>query len=285
MRKNRYRFASAPPYRGDGGAMNALQGELAEGALANLLQFLALSQAHGCLVVSDAHARQGKVYLEGGRVVYVDASPLRDLPALSWLLSWSEGRFRFRPGVAAPRRTLRDSTESLLLEATQRVDEAAASGRGTPAPLDPDLVLVSPGAGPDEGTVPVSLRALHVWRSLDGARSLRDVARLCRLPLQAVLEGAGELLEHKLVEPANVPLVAEGFVDELTRETVDILGPVGEVVVEDALWELGLSWDALAVSSVDELIDELAAQFRRSEWQRDFLQRAERLRQRYGVSR
>lgn len=264
--------------------MSALQGDLGEGVLANLLQYLALSQASGCLTLQHAERMQGNLFLESGRVVFVDAKPLQDLAALSWLMRWSDGWFSFRPGVAAPRRTLTNSTETLLLEASQRADENADVGAAL-APLDPDTVLWSRPLGDDETTVPVSLGALHVWRNLDGVRTLRDVATLLRRPLLEVLSAAGELLGERLVEFATVPLVAEGFVVELTREAVDILGPVGEVVVEDALWELGQRWDALAVSAVDALIDELAAQFRRREWQRDFLQRAERLRQRYGVSR
>ncbi len=265
--------------------MSALHGELEEGVLANLLQYLSLSQASGCLTLRHAERMQGNLFLEGGRVVFVDARPLQDLAALSWLMTWDAGRFTFKAGVQPPRRTLTNSTETLLLEASQRADEAAGSGRARLAPVDPDAVLWARALGPEESTVPVSLSALHVWRNLDGIRSLRDVAVLCGLPLPAVLNGAGELLAEALVEYAAVPLVADGFVHELTRETVDILGPVGEVVVEDALWELGLSWEGLAVSSIDELVDELAAQFRRTEWQRDFLARVERLRQRYGVSR
>ena len=83
--------------------MTSLSGRLAPGALADLLQYLALSRASGCLLLRHPQRRQAYVYLENGRVVFVDARPLYDVAALSELLGWNDGRFAFRPGVAAPR--------------------------------------------------------------------------------------------------------------------------------------------------------------------------------------
>jgi len=281
MRKNRYGNAHQGPYGMGGDAVSALHGDIEEGVLANLLQYLALSQASGCLSLRHPARARGDVYLEGGRVVYVDADPHFDVAGLTELMRWQRGTFRFRPGVDAPRRTLTDSTERLLLEASHRCDTEPTGSSS--APLDGPTVLV-PHASPVDGHTLVSLSALHVWRALDGAISLADLAEASGLPLHVVVGGADELVRRGLAAPADQVLVDRAFVEELTREAVDILGPVAEILVEDAVFDLGLEHGPLALTALDDLVTAVAMQFRRSDWQLDFLQRIERIRHDYGLS-
>ena len=72
------------------------------------------------------------------------------------------------------------------------------------------------------------------------------------------------------------------FVHELKREAVDLLGPVGEVVIEDAFIELGLVAESLPVSAVEELYAELGRSF---PWRlrTEFMRRAAALRTMYSL--
>src|SRR5690606_10561092 len=211
--------------------VTSLSGHLTEGALPDLLQYLSMARASGCLLLRHSQRRQGYVYFESGRVVFVDARPLYDLAALTQLLSWRDGRFAFRSGVAAPRRTLDVSTENLLLQATQRADEVAGEAvdpdtvlaavqgeprppRRRPAPTtltrdsltdDPfgpvrvlgdvgDAYRSSVGGGTNGApeSVSLSLAALHLWRRLDGSSSLRALATSAGRPVSEVVAlGAG----------------------------------------------------------------------------------------------
>ena len=115
--------------------LNALQGRLGDGVLANLVQYLALNQASGCLqVVGDADVAErgsGYVYVQRGRVEHVVLADVVGVAALSRLLGWRSGRFAFRVGVAAPQRTLDLSVDALLLHASygQDVEGLRASAR------------------------------------------------------------------------------------------------------------------------------------------------------------
>jgi hypothetical protein len=106
--------------------LNALQGRLGDGVLANLVQYLALHQATGCLqVVGDADVAErgsGYVYLQHGRVEHVALADVEGVAALSRLLGWRSGRFAFRVGVAPPQRTLDLSVDALLLHASYGQD-------------------------------------------------------------------------------------------------------------------------------------------------------------------
>jgi len=327
--------------------MTTLHGRIDEGVLANLLQYLTLGQASGCLVLVHSERRQGQVYLDRGRVVCVDALPYHDLTALTALLRWRDGRFSFRPEVRAPRNSLNRSTDSLLLEASSRADETPED----PSPaseLDPDAVLVPtrlnapqvgrggsqrPTAGrgggvdprasstggpaqsggrnglangrlngaasangsagpngdgvrelptrhhrPETETVELSLAALHLWRRLDGEKSLRQLADALGWPLPEAAEAGRELLAAELAEFQSVAVADARFARELMREAIDLLGPVGEIVVEDALYDLGLSADAIPVSAVDDLIQELCLAFQDAKTEGEFLRRAKELR-------
>ena len=324
--------------------MTTLHGRIEEGVLANLLQYLALSQASGCLLLRHPQSRQGSIYFERGKIVFVEAKPSYDVAALAALLRWREGQFSFRPGVRSPRITIERSTSMLLLEATHMADEAGEQSRDVRPQLDVDTVLSalaggppprkhhepvpealrehgsgggggqraqpyavllpaarpeadtyaatvaaarepSPGAaidGSDE-TVALSLSALLLYRRLDGQLSLRQHAvELSREPQEIV--GAGrELLEAGLAEYVTLVVADPRFAVELAREAVDLLGPVGEIVVEDALYDMGLSGDTLPVNSIDELIRELSSAFKNAFTRADFLRRVTELRRLFAL--
>ena len=109
--------------------MDALQGRLGDGVLANLIQYLSLNRASGCLQVADDEAGRGRVFLMLGRVEHVEVGDLEGVTALAVLLGWHEGRFSFRVGVEARRRTIDVPVDALLLQASvgRDVDSALVS--------------------------------------------------------------------------------------------------------------------------------------------------------------
>lgn len=295
--------------------MTSLSGRLTEGALPDLLQYLSMARASGCLLLRHSQRRQGYVYFESGRVVFVDARPLYDLAALTQLLSWRDGRFAFRTGVSAPRTTLDVSTENLLLQATQRADEVAgedvdpdtvlAAVHGEPRParrrpasttLTRDMVEGDPfgpvrvlgdvgdayraahsGSNGVPESVSLSLAALNLWRRLDSTSSLRELSSALGRPLGEIVQAGTELLDCGLAEYVSVVVADPRFAQELVREAIDLLGPVGEIVVEDALYELGMSSDAVPVSRVDELVAAIEAAFEEPGMRIEFVRRADQL--------
>ena len=261
--------------------MTTLNGRLGEGVVANVLQYLQLSQGTGCLSLAHPARRHGQIYLEDGKVVFVEARPLYDLAALTALLEWREGRFSFRPGVVAPRRSMSRNVDTLLLEATHLADAGAV--RAEPGLAADTVLRVVQRRGADE-TVMLSLGALHLWRSMDGTSSLRDLAAGSGAPLADLTAAAQELLDHGLVEFAALKVADPRFARELTREAVDLLGPVGSIVVEDALIELGVSQDALPLALVDEFVSEVTRAFPNGDRRLEFARRADQLRTIFALS-
>lgn len=255
--------------------MSTLNGRLGEGVVANVLQYLQLSQGTGCLSLVHPARRHAQVYLENGKVVFVEARPLYDLAALTAILEWREGRFSFRPGVVAPRRSMSRNVDTLLLEATHLADAGVAEPGPTVAP---DTVLRISKRNAQYDSVMLSLGALHLWRCLDDVSSLRELAVKAGTPLAGVITAAEELIDHGLVEFASLRVADPRFAREVAREAVDLLGPVGSIVVEDALIELGISSEALPVGLVEEFVDEVARAFPSGDRRLEFSRRAAQLR-------
>lgn len=266
--------------------MTVLHGQVEPGTVANVMQYLALSRATGRFTVVDQGSLHGDVYFEEGLVVAVEARPFRDLAALAVMLSWEGGSFTFRRGVPAPRRSMRQEVELLLLQVSRRPGLAAA--QPADSLLGQDAVL-APSSG--EGAqlsddqfyahageeLLLSLSALHLWRRLDGVSSLSQLAAAGGRPVDELVAAAHELVEHQLADFVSLQVADPRFARELVREAIDLLGPVGEVVVEDAFFALGLSPDSLPVGQVDELFEELARGF---PWRfrAEFMRRASALR-------
>lgn len=260
--------------------------------MGNVLQYLALSVATGRLTVVSRGALQGNVYLEGGQVVFIEAKPFRDLGALAAMLSWDNGTFVFKRDVLAPRHTMRQQVDLLLLQVSRR----PALGAAEPAPsqIGKDAVLAAASGdgmykladdqfyADAEGEVLLSLGALHLWRGLDGVSSLGQMAAMAGRNVDELVAAAHELIDHRLATFVSLRVADPRFVEELKREAIDLLGPVGEVVVDDALYELGLMPESLPVSSVDELFVELERAF---PWRlrAEYMRRAAALRTMYAL--
>ncbi len=243
--------------------------------VANVLQYLQLSQGSGCLSLVHPARRHGQIYLEDGKVVCVEARPLYDLAALTALLDWHEGRFTFRVGVPAPRRSMSRNVDTLLLEATHLADAGTLDG----APMvAPDTVLRVATHRDLDDSVLLTLAALHLWRYLDGTSSLRQLAAGTGKAVEAVVTAAEELIDHGLVEFASLTVADPRFTREVVREAVDLLGPVGTIVVEDALIELGVSAGTLPIGLVDEFVSEVVRGFPSGERRNEFARRALELR-------
>jgi hypothetical protein len=129
--------------------VNALQGRLADGVLSNLVQYLALNQASGCLTVSAPGVGAGEIYLLRGRVHHVAAGMLDGVAALAHLLTWTQGRFSFRVGVVPPTFTIDLPTDQLLLQASYQIDVALMRpGSGGALPTLEATKLVDPSVVP-----------------------------------------------------------------------------------------------------------------------------------------
>lgn len=109
-----------------------MTGTLGLFSLVDLFQLLASSQRSGRLGV-DHPAGLARVYFEKGKVVHAEFGEFVGADAVYELFADERGGFEFRVGLPAPEVTISSSTESLVLEAIRRLDEARRDGTSSVA--------------------------------------------------------------------------------------------------------------------------------------------------------
>jgi CheY-like chemotaxis protein len=101
--------------RGFNGSITGLQ-------LPDLIQMNCLSQITTALFVKKVN-REGCIYFEDGQITHAEIGAIDGDEALFTILSWSTGSFRFVGGVKAPKVSITNNWEYLLIEGTRRSDE------------------------------------------------------------------------------------------------------------------------------------------------------------------
>lgn len=250
------------------------QGQLEEGVLANLLQYLALNSASGLLQLREASGASASLYFQQGQLVHAVSGEREGPGALAPLLGWHAGRFSFHAGTPSPKRSIHASLDSLLLKAAYEADITVDESHSA---LDEGSILSPRPFVSGTQSVSLSLRSLHLLRQFDGQLTLQQIGERLQLPLADVIKAAEELIKQGLVEVKDAAAVAPEFVDAITRLARDIMGPVADIVVEDTLYELGFAPDRLPQSAVPAFLTALAQQFQREDWRRTFEARAARL--------
>jgi Domain of unknown function (DUF4388) len=257
---------------------NSLQGTLHEGGLVNTVQYLAMNKGTGCLTVRHAQGEQGQLYVEAGQVVHVTLGSHRDVRAMAMLLEWQEGNYMFRPETILTR-TMRSSIERLLLEAVMYNDVSKQKGHN---PFYEDSILTARPLQKDQ-VVEVSIRAVQLLPQLDGLRTLGEIARSVHVDFVEVLSAANELHQQGLTDHRAITISSD-FTDSLKSLVVNIMGPMGEIVVEDALYTLGVSSQAVPQRVIPALLRDLENEMRHRRWREQFEQGARQLCQHYGIS-
>lgn len=258
------------------------RGQLDEGVLVNLLQYLNLNRATGVLRLQDHRGVRGDIYTEEGRPVHAITTEREGMRALVALLAWQEGRFAFQSDVGPSKQTLDKPLDALLLHAAYQSDEGARE-----APQLSESSVLTPLRPDDGGTgnVHLSLGAIRVLPLLDGKATLKAVRERLGLGSDDVLRAAREIVANGLASWQLSASVPEGLIDELTRVVRDILGPLADIVMEDALYDLNLTPATVPEASLSELLATIEREFPRDDWRASFAQRADALLARYGLHR
>jgi hypothetical protein len=106
------------------GAVSALEGDIAEGNLPEIMQFIEIGKKTGCLLI-EGETPLGMIYFGQGRIIHaVAANSVSGRNAINALLGLKEGRFKFLLGKQPKVCDLSLSTLEVLMEWTKTVDEA-----------------------------------------------------------------------------------------------------------------------------------------------------------------
>ena len=190
-------LARADRARNDGADSQEIEGALAQLALPDLLQTLALARRTGRVSLRRGNER-GEVELVEGRTVDARAGAVEGEKALFRLLEWAEGTFSFTPGPPSPEARIDRGTDELLLEAAQQTDECRRLMAALPEPA------TRWGQSPGATLRAVPPLAREVLGRLEAPRSTAELLDEMEAADLAVLQALAMLHGEGLVVPVDV---------------------------------------------------------------------------------
>lgn len=237
-----------------------IQGQVEEGVLINLLQYLNLNAATGVLRVQSSLGVRGEVFTEAGQVVHAATASHEGTHALVAILGFKGGRFAFQADVRSQRRSVDKPLEALLLEVAYETDQSPGLAQER-VRADTVLAPISIPGGQQGKRVALPLVAIRLLPLLDGITPLGAVAARLGAELGEVLRAADLLLENDLAAFSEGRMLEAEFINNLTELARDIMGPLADIVIDDSLYELGFSAAAVPEARVSSLLELMEQEF------------------------
>lgn len=139
---------------------------------------------------------------------------------------------------------------------------------------DISALVFKPVVRDDLGNFSLDGHMLTVLMALDGEKTLGQIAQNTGLNMATLREAVGKLAGLKLIEivQSSPNVLDQDFLDFLVSEMSMAIGPLGEVVVEDGLEDLGFNKSNFPTQRAAELVNLLAEEIQRDEKRNEFKQ-------------
>ena len=119
----------------------------------------------------------------------------------------------------------------------------------------------------DLGEFSIDRQMLNVLMSLDGSKTVASLAQEKGLNISTLRDTVIRLLELKLIEPnaAAIPIIDGDFLTYLTQELSQAVGPIAQILIEDAVVDLGNDPNRIPTHRAAELVEMLAREIQHQE--------------------
>jgi hypothetical protein len=242
-----------------------LTGSLAQLPLLDLLKMLAAGSQTGRLELSSG-LDQGELYLQQGELVHAECDMQVGEAAFARLAQWPNGQFRFDQGAAAPQRSIEKPLERLVAECERAASEREAIRRIVPnMEAIPRLARKAPGPtvtidGADWELLAV-INGQSTAGELAGQLRIEDID-LARTLYRLKLAGLIELTAAHVAAPQQRALAGAGFFQALTTAVAGALGPLAEIIIDDAVEDLGFTRATFPRDAVASLAERISGEIR-----------------------
>jgi hypothetical protein len=126
----------------------------------------------------------------------------------------------------------------------------------------------------DAGEISFDPQMLATFMELDGKKSLTDVAKSTGQKMSSVREAIGKLIQLKLIEPVTsaVSILDSEFIGYLRKALSLAIGPLAEIVIEDAASDLGHDLSRFPSQRAAELVELTGREIKREDKRVAFMQ-------------
>jgi hypothetical protein len=240
---------------------DVFRGNLIQIPLLDILRLLSLRGQTGRLELENG-SHHGEIYLIDGHLVHAVIDAQVGDAAIYTLMDWLQGDFNFVPDAAAPEESLTSNTEQLLLEGARRVKEWEDIKKVIPS----TNVVFKLSTSGSPGEINLQPNEWQVLTQVNGARSVAEIAQEMggdEFTVAKVLYGltsAGLLIEGE--KPATLPVatVNGSFFTILNDEVIEILGPLGPMVIQEMVDDLDETLESFPRDKVADLVERVSTE-------------------------
>lgn len=113
---------------------------------------------------------------------------------------------------------------------------------------------------PDLGKISLSKGMLGVLSALDGSRNVASVSRVLKIPMTDLRPILRKLHKHELIVTVVKagPMLNGDFISLLQTQLADVMGPIANMLIKDAMKRMAVSPTSVPVNRATELIDLLS---------------------------
>ncbi|MBK9712253.1 MAG: DUF4388 domain-containing protein [Kouleothrix sp.] len=212
----------------------ALQGDLGDFPLTDIIQLLDLSNKTGAVFIEGHRGQQdleGWLYFRDGKIIGAQLGKLPPLEAAYTFFTFTSGPFRFRDDIQLDAPTITQSNEMIIMEGVMRQDAWAKIQEHVPSlNMVPQLVTNPASTGTE-----INLEA-DEWRVLTMVNAKNTVAQIAQrsgLGEVRACEIIAQLLASGLIQKRQVSL-AETLFPELDRIATAALGASARALLHDS---------------------------------------------------
>jgi len=218
----------------------ALQGDLGEFPLTDIIQLVDLSKKTGAVFVQGHRGQQqldGWLYFRDGKIIGARLGNLPPLEAAYTFFTFISGPFRFHDDVQLDVPTITQSNEMIIMEGIMRQDAWAKIQDHVPSLNMVPRLVPNPASTGSE----INLEA-DEWRVLtmvNGKNTVAQIAQRSSLGEMRTCEIIAQLLASGLIEKREVNL-AESLFPEIERVAMAALGSSARALLQDSYDRAGI---------------------------------------------
>jgi hypothetical protein len=218
----------------------ALEGDLSEFHLTDIIQLVDLSKKTGAVFLKGLRGQQhmeGWLYFRDGKIIGAQMDNLPPLEATYTFFTFTSGPFRFHDDVHLDAPTITQSNEMIIMEGIMRQDAWSKLQEYVPSLTMIPRLVPNPASTGSE----INLEA-DEWRVLtmvNGKNTVAQIAQRSGLGEMRTCEIIAQLLASGLIEKRETSL-AETLFPELERIIIAGLGSSAQVLLHDAYGRVGI---------------------------------------------
>lgn len=228
------------------GATMALEGDLSEFHLTDIIQLIDLSKKTGGVSlqgVRGTESFEGWLFFRDGKIISAQLGTMPPIEAVYTFFTFTSGIFRFDDTTAANTQHITLSNEMIIMEGIMRQEAWEKHHAQLPSLTMVPRLVPNPASNSDE--INIEAEEWRVLTMVNGKTTVGEIAQRSGLGELRTCEIVARLLDNGLIEKRETNL-ADVLYPELERIVTQSLGPSAYGLLEDAYLRAGIANRAVA---------------------------------------